>query len=214
MEECTLLYKSRILMDGNFLSFYGLRNNSALRCSIDNSIIGGRIEEFKFNDEFLDPDYYYDFTLKNDTNKYYRGGLEYNRPYGWKRYDLKVLGKYENDLWIGATGKSNDDTVWAVDYHGTKKEFSESIYKTGLRIGHRNAYGDGIYCTPNINTAALYSSTFRGNDANDYKLVFQTRVKPSAIVKCIDKDPDAPNDYWYIEDEKNIRCYSICIKRL
>ena len=112
------------------------------------------------------------------------------------------------------TGESNNDTEWAVAYHGTRQEFSESIYKTGLHPGNNNAYGVGVFCTPNINIAALYSSTFRGKDGNDYKLVFQTRVKPCAIVKCIDKDPDAPNDYWYIEDEKNIRCYSICVKRL
>ena len=214
LEECTLLYHSRILKDGNILSSYRLRNNSVIRCFINNSIIGGKIEEFKFNDEFLDPDYDFDFTLKHDKNKYYRGGLEYNRPYGWKRYALNVLVKYENDLWIGATGKSNNDSEWAVAYHGTRQEYSESIYKTGLHPGHRNAYGDGIYCTPNINTAALYSSKFIGNDGNYYKLVFQTRVKPSAIIKCTDKDPDAPKDYWYIEDGKDIRCYSICIKRL
>jgi len=45
-------------------------------------------------------------------------------------------------------------------------------------------------------------------------LVFQARVRPSGIVKCIDVDPNAPKDYWYIPDKNDIRCYSICVKRV
>jgi hypothetical protein len=29
-----------------------------------------------------------------------RGGLEYKRPCGWKRYVLKIKGKCENDNWL------------------------------------------------------------------------------------------------------------------
>ena len=35
----------------------------------------------------------YDFTGKvGNGTKHYRGGYEYQRPYGWKRYAIKVLG--------------------------------------------------------------------------------------------------------------------------
>ena len=194
MEECILLYNSKIVNDGIYYIFYHLKNNSIIRYFIDSSIIGGKIAEFNFNNDFLAPNYDYDFPKNKNKNKFYRGGLEYNRPYGWKRYALNVLGKYENDLWIGSTGKSNNDWEWAVAYHITKKENSESIYKTGLHPGNNNVYGAGVYCIPNIETA--YSSIFKGNDGNNYKLVFQVRAKPSAIIRCIDKDPEAPNDYW------------------
>ena len=74
--------------------------------------------------------------------------------------------------------------------------------------------GVGVYCTPNIETAAGYSEVFTGNDGKKYKLVFQARVKPSAIVRCKDIDSSAPKDYWYIKDKKDIRCYSICVKKV
>ena len=32
---------------------------------------------------------------------YERGGKPYFRPYGWKRYAIKVKGKYEDDAWLG-----------------------------------------------------------------------------------------------------------------
>ena len=213
LDECTLMFKSKILEDGNTLSTYKLRNNAIINCSESGGIIGGGIEEFDLGEDLLDPGYDYDFTNIKDNIKYYRGGLEYKRPCGWKRYALQVYGKFENNLWLGDSGESNDDTEWAVAYHGTKQIYAESICKTGLRPGDRNAYGVGVYCTPNIETAEGYSESFVGKDGKKCKLVFQARVKPSAIVRCKDKDSTAPSDYWYIEDKKNIRCYSICVKK-
>ena len=58
---------------------------------------GGCISEFKFDDNYLDPKYDYDFRNIIDTKKFFRGGREYFRPCGWKRYALKVKGKYENN---------------------------------------------------------------------------------------------------------------------
>jgi hypothetical protein len=213
MDECQLMSGCKILQDGKTLSNYKLRNNSKITCIDIGGIIGGGIEEFDLDDNLLDPGYDYDFTNIKDNIKYYRGGLEYKRPCGWNRYALKVYGKFDNNLWLGDTGKSNNDSEWAVAYHGTKQEFAESICKTGLRPGHVNAYGVGVYCTPNIKTAEGYASSFKGKDGNKYKLVFQVRVKPSAIVKCTDVDSSAPSDYWYIKDKKDIRCYSICVKK-
>lgn len=215
IDDCLLFFSCKILKDGKTLSNYKLKNNSKVIVRDETSAInGGGIEEFDLDDNLLDPGYDYDFTNIKDNIKYYRGGLEYKRPCGWNRYALKVYGKFDNDLWLGDTGKSNNDSEWAVAYHGTKQEFAESICKTGLHPGHVNAYGVGVYCTPNIETAEGYSGTFTGKDGNEYKLVFQARVKPSAIVKCKDKDSNAPSDYWYIEDKKDIRCYSICVKKV
>lgn len=191
---------------------YGIKNGD--RLVYNNTAIGGG-DEFYIEDDFLDPAYDYDFRGINDgEQKFFRGGLEYKRPCGWKRYALKVKGKYENDLWLGDTGKSNNDSEWAVAYHGTKQKFVDPILKTGLRPGNRNFYGVGVYCTPNINTAANndYATEFFGNDGKKYRVVLQTRVKPSAIKKA--SDNGGPADYWYIEDGKNIRPYSICVKEV
>ena len=177
---------------------------------ISDNIYNGGGEEFYIDDDLCDPSYDYDFRGVNDGNqKFYRGGLEYKRPCGWNRYALKVKGKYENDKWIDGSGESNGE--WAVSYHGTLQDNMKSIYNNGYRIGTRNAYGKGVYCSPNIETAAEYSKKFTGDDGKTYKIVLQNRVKPSSIKRASDKG--GPSDYWYIENEKDIRPYSICVKQ-
>ena len=123
--------------------------------------------------------------------------------------DLNILGKYDNgnDDWVKDNGNKNE---WAVSYHETKRIFVDSIYKNGYRPGPRHLYGDGIYCTPNIETAAEYSERFIGDDGKLYQIVLQNRVRPSAIKKASVKG--GPDDYWYIENGKDIRPYSICVK--
>jgi hypothetical protein len=138
-----------------------------------------------------------------------RGGLEYKRPCGWRRYALKVDDKYEDCKWLGCQGNSNAE--WAVSYHGTKISCAEPIAKEGLKPGINNVYGVGVYCTPNISTAEQYAPTFENPITHKkYKIVFQNRVKPSAIIKC--KTKGGPDDYWYVENGEDIRPYSLCIK--
>ena len=74
-------------------------------------------------------------------------GYEYKRPCCWKRYVLKVKGKYENDNWLGYKGKSNNDKEIAVCYHGNEVNNSESIIKNRLKFGQKNKFGIGIYCS-------------------------------------------------------------------
>ena len=195
--------KEKTLKDLNF----PLVNHILIR--IPTLYFPGGVEEFIIEDNLLDPSYDYDFRNINDENKkFYRGGLEYKRPCGWKRYALKVKDKYENDKWLGCSG---GDSEWAVSYHGTKQDFVKSIYDNGYRVGNRNSYGKGVYCSPNIETAARYSRIFTDNNGKKYKIVLQNRVRPSAIKKASDKG--GPADYWYIEDGKDIRPYSICVKQ-
>ena len=162
----------------------------------------------------MDPKYDYDFTNINDYGKVFmRGGLEYKRPCGWKRYALKVDDKYENNNWIGKTGRSNNDSEWAVSYHGTKIYLAKPICLNGSKPGINNKYGIGVNCTPNISTAEKYAEIFTSpTTGRNYKIVFQNRVKPSAIIKCQEKD--GPGEYWYVPDGKDIRPYSICIKEI
>ena len=55
----------------------------------------------------LAPRFDYDFTnVSDDGKRYMRGKFEYQRPYWWRRYALKVLGKpdYGGDSLLGPKG--------------------------------------------------------------------------------------------------------------
>ena len=55
--------------------------------------------------------------LMTKEKRFTRGGVEYHRPCGWMRYAIKVLGKYEDDIWLGSNNNPNE---WPVSYHGNK----------------------------------------------------------------------------------------------
>ncbi len=77
----------------------GLGDGDDIYIKIIKEIVGGGGgDKFYIDDDILDPPYDYDFRDINDENKkFYRRGLEYKKPCGWKRYALKVKNKYEND---------------------------------------------------------------------------------------------------------------------
>ncbi|KAI3370975.1 hypothetical protein L3Q82_023629, partial [Scortum barcoo] len=87
-------------------------------------------------DEFFDPRFDYDFTRLNDTRTYSRGGEKYERPYGWYRFGLKVLHKYEDNTWLGPDNRSTASAPgeWPVSYHGTSKQGAEGIIRGSYKV--------------------------------------------------------------------------------
>ena len=107
---------------------------------------GGGVSTYFIDSSLIDPKFDYDFTNKvSDGKKYFRGGYEYQRPYGWKRFAIKVLGWLEDDDWLGEAGQrcNSSKGEWPVSYHGTGKSASGSIAQDGFRLskGQRFMYG-------------------------------------------------------------------------
>ncbi|GBC04205.1 hypothetical protein RclHR1_05570006 [Rhizophagus clarus] len=146
-----------------------------------------------------------------------RGNFNYKRPYGWKRFALKVLDKYEDNTWLGVEGRENErhstQDEWPVCYHGTVIHNCKSIVENGylLNKGKRFRYGVGIYSTPDINVAAEYSSKF-AHKGSYYVAVIQNRVNPSSLIK-ISKMKTGIGEYWITPTRNDIRPYGICIKK-
>ena len=157
-----------------------------------------------------------------------RGNRDYKPPLGWNGIGLRVLDKYEDNKWIGM---SNSPSEWCVAYHGVGKgESSDNVKKiTGLIYNsqfksgggqvHKKCndkfhkgknVGVGVYCTPNIETAASYAGTSE-IDGKKYKTVLMVRVKPDSI-RCCGQCSFA-KDYWVVNGTNDeIRPYRILYK--
>ena len=138
----------------------------------------------------------------------------YYRPYGWRRYALKVLGKYDGDTWLGKKGYRLDSSPgeWPVSYHGTAIGNTGNIAQEGydLSKGKRFLYGRGVYSTPSIEVAAKYASGFQHKGKN-YRVVFQNRVNPSNL-KIVSADDTGMGEYWIQPEQDAIRQYGICVQ--
>ena len=156
-----------------------------------------------------------------------RGGKSYNSPQGWIGIGLKVMDKYSNNNWIGCDGNTEE---WCVAYHGVGryepsekvKQITGLIYKGAFKPGNGQVHkdcenlnkpgtkvGEGVYCTPNVDTAAGYSGISEIN-GKSYQTVLMVRVKPDAIRECEDG-----GDYWVVNGTtEEIRPYRILYKCL
>ena len=152
----------------------------------------------------------------------YRGGRIYNPPKGWIGIGLKVFDKYEDNDWIKC---DNSEGEWCVAYHGvgrglgtnqvkditgkiikgTFKKGSGQVHKDCYDINHPGSIvGEGVYCTPNVETASEYCGASQIN-GKSYQTVLMVRVKPQAIRQC-----DCYKDYWVVNGTTDeIRPYRI-----
>ena len=117
-EDMRLIFSGRQLEDGQTVKNYGLHHGDTVFVVL-RLRGGGPPLSRALNTNELDPRFDYDFTdVKDDGKRYMRGGFGYNRPYGWNRIAVKVVGKYQNDDWLGPDGIRTDEArgEWPVSY--------------------------------------------------------------------------------------------------
>ncbi|CAF2897090.1 unnamed protein product [Rotaria sp. Silwood2] len=139
-----------------------------------------------------------------------RGDYPYRRPYGWKRYAIKVVGKYEDEAWLGSNNSPNE---WPVSYHGTKHDAVNSIaqIRYDLTKQKRFAHGRGIYSTPDPNVAKQFAKSFT-TDGQQYLVILQNRVNPKSLIK-LSHEETGNGEYWISPDTADIRPYGVCIMK-
>jgi hypothetical protein len=224
-DEQWLLHERQMLEDRHVLQERGVRTNSVILCC---DPPGGQsttyIPMIKIQnpERDLDPSYDYDFTNRHDDGETYTRGkypdtagsgwagkpIPYYRPYGWKRYALKVLGRYGGNDWIGSNGirTETDSLEWPVSYHGTKRESVPYIVPNkegeGLRPGSRNLYGVGVYSSPFIKTASgtTYAEPFE-YEGKRYQVVLQNRLIAKGCRIYRKGDSDCPGSGTVFPDE-------------
>ncbi|KAF3912595.1 hypothetical protein AA313_de0200406 [Arthrobotrys entomopaga] len=201
-EDQRLVYAGKELEDQYNLHFYGISDTSTIHLAL--RILGGATAMY-LPPDYLDPAYDWDFTTTKDgAASFSRGGEKYVRPCGWKRYALKVNGKYGSDVWLGSSDARGE---WPVSYHGTGLRNAESIAEEGYKLAksYNFVHGVGIYSSPSHSIAEAYAKDFP-YQGKRYKIIFQNRVNPDSLNKI-------PNiDYWVSPADADIRPYGLCIK--
>ncbi|XP_046654694.1 uncharacterized protein LOC124348508 [Daphnia pulicaria] len=216
LEKQRLIFAGRQLEDQDILVDFGITNDSTLHLVL--SLRGGGPGILLSADGLLDEKFHFDFTSVVDKKAYSRGGLVYIRPCGWKRFALKVGGKYKDNTWLLGKGKRPDpfssaEEEWPVSYHGTSYNNGLSIAEEGYRLSQckRFKHGFGIYSTPEIDVAFKYAETRKQADGKTYKVVIQNRVNPKTLIK-IDKVETEVGEYWISPSEEDIRPYGFCTR--
>ena len=221
-EEMKLVYSGEVLDDARTLNDYQIRPEETI-FSVPCLPDGRPSLSYVFDESFLDATFHYDLSnVKDDGKKYMRGGFEYKRPYGWNRLAMKVIGKYENDAWLGPDGlrTREDPKEWPVSYHGTDSTSAKLILKQGYKPGPRMKFGKGIYTSPSLEMVErLYAQEFT-HDGKTYKIALQNRVNPDQKNGRLEIIPasetGAGADYWLSPKSQNndVRPYGILIREV
>lgn len=204
-----LIYCGQEIDEGHLLSEYGVEDQSEITVVRLRAMNADDI--LVLDKASLHPCYDYDFTnIKDESRSFTRGGVEYRRPCGWRRFAINVIGKYENEIWLASSDRIGE---WPVSYHGTGKNAAGSIAQVGYDLTKctRFAYGRGVYSTPDIKVAEAYAKSFILG-GQEYLVVLQNRVNPITVQKV---KPILHNkaEYWISPDAADIRPYGVCIKR-
>jgi len=216
-DQQKLVFSGEILESGRTLMEHKLMCDSTVHMIVRSKDGGEAAKPYCLDDKvMLDPSYDYTYPSRGETGEQYqRGGINFQRPYGYIKKALKVLGRYDSDTWLGVHGSTNRMSSvsgeWPVSYHGTKNEFAESISKNGYELskGKRFAYGRGIYSTPTPSIAEAYATTFK-SEGISYKMIVMNRVNMDStrVVKV-----EGNGVYYVTSEEKDVRPYALLFKK-
>ncbi|XP_071806633.1 uncharacterized protein [Asterias amurensis] len=198
-----LIYDNSQLEDHQEIKYQGIVSGCmiyGMKCTR-----GQKMGIFELDPASMAPKFDYDFTNeKDDGETYKRGNFKYQRPYGWNRYAIKVVGEYEDDIWLGPNGIRTATTPgeWPVSYHGTATCNVRGIVEEGYKIGHRQLFGKGVYTSPSYkNVDEHYGQNFT-HGGKRYRLILQNRVNEKGL-KVVDPSetgiPDFP--YWVSQQQ-------------
>ena len=158
------------------------------------------------NSDLIDPGHDYDFTHLRDTDKFYRGVMEYKRPCGWKRLAINVMGVYDGgNKWLSMKAVEG---VWVNSYMPTDLKKVKEFIKTDqsfISFAESNySYDMGIVSMPDVEVAARFAQIVKVDGVN-YKFVIQNRVHPKAYhIIC--------NGEALVCPKESIRPYGFIIK--
>ena len=216
-----LLHSGLQLESHRTLNEYGIQRESTVHMVL-RLTGGGPGGVCSFNTDELDPGFDYDFSnAKDDGERYMRGGFQYKRPYGWKRIAIKVVGKYDDDAWLGPNGIRTEEAPgeWPVSYHGTNMKSAKMILKEGYKAGPRHLFGRGIYTSPSLEMVErLYAKEFT-YEGKTYKIALQNRVNPNQKNGHLQIIPASQTsvgaDYWLSPGGiADVRPYGILIREV
>ena len=218
LNQFDLIFGNKRLDDDRTVKDYGLQPRSTIYLARRLKGGGGPLT---VSTDGLAPDFDYDFTHKKDDGKQcMRGGSEYKRPYGWMRYAVRVLGMYENDVWLGPDGiwTSQASGEWPVSYHGTYMSSAEKIVKEGYEVGPGKKFGEGIYTSQSLEMVEMhgYAKEFP-YDGKRYKIALQNRVNPDRnghleIISASQTGVGA--EYWLSPNEDDVRPYGVLVREV
>lgn len=211
--ELRLVYSSKVLSDDETLEEAGVTHDSTIYL-----IINARqgVPQFQIDGSELAGDYDYDFRNKaDDGKKYVRRGYVYQRPYGWYRYALNVMGKYKDNDWLGPGGirTESSDKEWPVSYHGTNMK---SAKKVGEKVAQKDTHGKGVYSSPSIKMIDRegYTQTFT-HKGQTYRIALQNRVNPdidNGHLVIIPPSASGQDDEYWISPKQDVANHVIDVR--
>ena len=211
-----LLFGYKRLDDDRTVKDYELQPGSTIDLALR---LKGDAGQLTVSTGELAPEFDVDFTyVKDDGKRYMRGGFEYKRPYGWHRFAVRAVGRYENDEWLGPDGirTSQASGEWPVSYFGTNVSSAEKIVKEGYKPGPRAKFGRGIYTSPSLEMVERFYAQEFSYDGKRYKIAFQNRVNPdpSHLVIISASETGVGADYWLSPKSDDVRPYGILIREV
>ena len=219
--EQRLLYLGKTLDDQETIESSEITNGASIYLVVIVPGAGGNW--YQMDDALLDPPYHYDFTRLDDAGqKFMRGGYEYKRPCGWRRFAIKVLGLkyYKDDNWLVQRDARSGE--WPVSYHGTGINELQSVSQSGAAIGPGHPFAKGAYTSPSVEMVARYYSKQFNHNGRMYKVALQNRVNPDIqgghfqVISASNTKVGA--DYWVspLHNNQNgiydVRPYGILIR--